>query len=130
MTSKKQGIAEIMQKEQNEEQKVIEAIITPERLALYDEYNAAGLNANNRQFLRDHYDVIVFNAADYDYYYGTVAANAWDALKSDGYLVFNLNGSILDTERVIQVTELFFEYKPEESRDGYYVFKKRENKLV
>ena len=121
---------DITESEELEKDAVLTSIIQPEKLALYNEYRQIGLDVEGGAYLRNHYDIVVFNAADYDYYYGTVAANAFDALKPGGHLIFNLNGSVLDTERVISVSQLFFEYLENESRDGYYVFRKREQEAA
>jgi hypothetical protein len=122
--------SDITESEEIEKSSILTSIIQPEKLALYDEYTQIGLNAQGGAYLLNHYDIVLFNAADYDYYYGTVAANAFDALKPGGHLIFNLNGSVLDTDKVISVSQLFFEYLENESRDGYYVFKKAEKVIV
>ena len=125
MTAKKNEKT-VQELEAKEESEIIEVLITNEKLALYDEYFSAGLDAAGLVYPKNHYDFIVFNAGDHHkYYYGTAGAHALDALKDGGYFVFNHNGSAHDMDQVIHILEFVgLTYVENQSKNGFYMFQK------
>lgn len=115
--------------EAKEEEEIIDGLITEEKVKEYDEYFAAGLDRDGLTYPRNHYDIIVFNAEEYKRYsYGTAAGHAYDALKDGGHFILNTNGTALKLDNILAVLGLFFTYIPDESKNGFFVFQKQENK--
>lgn len=83
---------------------------------------------NNLQetfYPHNRYDAIIMKMEDNeDYYFGTLAAHGFDALKSGGIFVLDINNCAIDEDKTLTVMQLFFTYNSEMSRSGYYVFQK------
>lgn len=110
----------------NEEREEISVAVslTPEQMLVYGEYFNDGLD-DHLSYPKLYYNALVFRARDETrYYYGTVAAHAYDALQSGGYFIFNINETAQDIDQIISMLSLFFTYLPNESETNFYVFRK------
>lgn len=125
MTTRKKK-TDLVDIEEQEGDEVVASMVDEDKLALYDEYFAAGLDMDGLAYKKNYYDFILFNSGDHQkYYYGTAAAHALDALKANGYFIFNMNGSALDIDQVIHIFEFVgLTYLEKEGKNGFYVFQK------
>lgn len=98
--------------------------LTPEQMSVYGEYFEDGLD-HPVSYPKLYYDCMLFRARDEQgYYYGTVAAHAYDALQSGGYFILNINETAQDVDKIVSLFSLFFTYMDKESDSNFYVFKK------
>lgn len=113
-----------IQGEIQREAAMIGSLLTDEQWALYGEYFSEGLG-KELTYPKECYDCIIFRSKDeIPYYYGTVAAHAYDSLIDDGYFIFNVTGTAHDIDVLINLFSLFFTYLDKESKDNFYVFQK------
>lgn len=112
-----------MSNELEEEVGKFASLLTEETLALYGNYFSD--EPDEKIYPDLYYDCLVFRARDeVRYYYGTVAAHIYDALKIGGYFIFNIDQTVQDIDQIISMFSLFFTYLVKESDGHFYVFRK------